>query len=321
MKIFLLALEGVFDTGLAVMLDAFSIANRIAANQMEGAFSFDVAMVGVRKRVRSGHGLIVPVEGIKPRLKPDWVIVPALNGVTPEQLIRNLDRADVVEAQTHLRKWHAKGAGIASSCTGAFILAEAGLVDGGEATTTWWLSPLFRKRYPQVSLDESRMLVSSGRIVTTGASMGHLDLALWIIRKASPKLTAIVSRYMLADIRSSQAAYIIPSHLAQADPLIQRFEHWSREHLKTGFSLGEAAKGLATSSRTLQRRCNEVLGKSPLSYFQDLRVERAKSLIQGGERNIETIASEVGYLDGATLRTLLRERLGRGVRELRADIR
>jgi len=151
--------------------------------------------------------------------------------------------------------------------------------------------------------------------------MGHLDLALWLIRKASPELAAVVSRYLLADIRSAQAPYIIPNHLAQADPLILRFERWAREHLKEGFSLQEAAKALATSARSLQRRCNAVLGKSPLDYFQDLRVERARSLIQGSGLDLDAIAAEVGYVDGATLRTLLRQRLGRGVRDLRADLR
>src|SRR5262249_26624695 len=132
---------------------------------------------------------------------------------------------------------------------------------------------------------------------------------------------ALVSRYLLADIRTLQAPYIIPNHLAQADPLILRFEKWARDHLKAGFSLQEAAGSIATSARTLQRRCEAVLGKSPLSYFQDLRVERAQSLLHGSGLNLDAIAVEVGYVDGATLRTLLRERLGRGVRELRADLR
>ena len=203
----------------------------------------------------------------------------------------------------------------------SFILAETGLLDHQEATTTWWLAPLFRQRYPNVLLDESRMLVPSDVGVTAGAAMGHLDLALWLIRKASPELAALVSRYLLADIRSSQAAYIIPNHLAQADPLILRFEQWARNHLKAGFSLQEAAKALATSARTLQRRCEAVLGKSPLAYFQDLRVERARSLLHGSGLDVDAIAAEVGYVDGATLRTLLRQRLGRGVRDLRADLR
>ena len=321
MRIALLALEGFWDTGLTVTLDAFKIANNFAAAQAGGAPHFDVSIVGVRKKVRSGQGFALPVKSVTPDLKPDWVIVPALNTSRPEQLIPALGRRDVRQAVEQLQSWYADGARIAASCIGTFVLAEAGLLDGQGATTTWWLSPLFRQRYPNVRLDEKRMLVTSDRVVTAGAAMGHLDLALWFIRQASPELAAVVSRYLLADLRSLQAPFIIPNHLAQADPLIQRFERWAREHLSQGFSLQEAASALATSARTLQRRCEAVLGKSPLSYFQDLRVERAQSLLHGSGLDVDAIAAEVGYEDGATLRTLLRERLGRGVRELRANLR
>jgi transcriptional regulator GlxA family with amidase domain len=321
MRIAMLALDGFWDTGLTVTLDAFTLANKFAAAQAGGALQFDVSIVGVRKKVRSGQGFAIPVKSIAPDVTPDWVIVPALNTARPEQLVPALERRDVKQAKQQLRAWHAAGARIAASCIGTFLLADAGLLDGLEATTTWWLSPLFRRRYPNVRLDETRMLVTSDRIVTAGAAMGHLDLALWFIRQASPELAALVSRYLLADLRFSQALFVIPNHLAQADPLIQRFERWAREHLKDGFSLQAAAEALATSPRTLQRRCEAVLGKSPLSYVQDLRVERAQSLLHGSGLDVDAIAAEVGYEDGATLRTLLRERLGRGVRELRADLR
>jgi transcriptional regulator GlxA family with amidase domain len=231
-----------------------------------------------------------------------------------------LNRPDVREAKSQLLKWTAKGVQIGASCIGTFLVAEAGLLDHREATTTWSLAPFFRQRYPHVQLDESRMLVPSDVGVTAGAAMGHLDLALWLIRQASPELASTVSRYLLADLRSSQAPYIIPNHLAQADPLILHFERWSREHLREGFSLQEAARALATSARTLQRRCDAVLGKSPLAYFQDLRVEHAQSLLHRNNHDIEAIAAEVGYTDGATLRTLLRQRLGSGVREIRAEL-
>lgn len=321
MRIAILALEDLWDTGLAVMLDALKLANNFSALQMGGTPRFDVSVVGVRRRVRSGQGLLIPVQAITPELKPDWVIVPALSTGRPEQLVPALERRDVLEAKSKLQKWHEGGARIAASCIGTFVVAESGLLDHQEATTTWWLAPLFRQRYPKVRLDESRMLVPSEVGVTAGAAMGHLDLALWLIRRASPELALVVSRYLLADIRSSQAPYIIPNHLAQADPLILRFEKWSRDHLKEGFSLQQVADALATSPRTLQRRCEAVLGKSPLSYFQDLRVERAQSLLHGSGLDLDAIAAEVGYVDGATLRTLLRERLGRGVRELRANLR
>jgi transcriptional regulator GlxA family with amidase domain len=321
MRISVLALDGLWDTGLSVLLDAFGLANSFAARQMGGIPHFDVSVVGVRKQVRTGQGYSLPVRAITQDLRPDWVIVPALNTGTPDRLVPALERQDIKQAKVQLLKWHTEGACISAACIGTFLLAETGLLDGLEATTTWWLAPLFRQRYPNILLDESRMLVSSGRIVTAGAAMGHLDLALWHIRTASPELSSLVSRYLLADVRSLQATYIIPNHLAQADPLILRFERWARVHLSEGFALQEAAKALATSARTLQRRCHAVLGKSPLSYFQDLRVEHAQSLLHGNDVDLEAIAAEVGYVDGATLRTLLRERLGRGVRDLRADLR
>ncbi len=321
MRISILALDGLFDTGLTVALDAFAIANKFAARDMGGTPRFEVSIVGVRKKVRSGLGLAIPVQAVTPDLKPDWVIVPALTASTPDLLVPALGRADVRTARAQLLAWHDEGVRLGAACIGSFILAETGLLDHQDATTTWWLAPLFRQRYPNVRLDESRMLVPSGVGVTAGAAMGHLDLVLWLIRKASPELAAVVSRYLLADIRSLQAPYIIPNHLAQADPLVLRFEQWARKNLKAGFSLQDAARALATSARTLQRRCEAVLGKSPLAYFQDLRVERARSLLHGSGLDLDAIAVEVGYVDGATLRTLLRQRLGRGVRDLRADLR
>lgn len=99
--------------------------------------------------------------------------------------------------------------------------------------------------------------------------------------------------------------------------MVARFERWARGRLADGFSLHSAADALATSKRTLQRRIEAVLGKSPMSYFQDLRVEHALHLVQTSQIDIEAIASQVGYADCATLRTLSRRRLGRGVRELR----
>ena len=99
--------------------------------------------------------------------------------------------------------------------------------------------------------------------------------------------------------------------------LVERFERWARERLAKGFSLEEAARATRTSTRTLTRRMHKVLGKSPLSYFQDLRVERAVHLLKTSDETVDQIASSVGYADGVTLRVLLRRRLGRGVRELR----
>jgi len=105
MRISILALEGLFDTGLTVLLDAFTLANKFSAGQMGGTPYFDVSIVGVRKRVRSGQGLAIPVQAVTAGLKPDWVIVPALATGTPEVLVPALARPDVRKAQAQLLKW------------------------------------------------------------------------------------------------------------------------------------------------------------------------------------------------------------------------
>lgn len=320
MRIFVLALDGVFDTGLSVVVDTFSTANELAAAQGDRRAPYDVQVIGVRKRIRTANGFsatVEPASALRPK-PTDWVVVPALNAKQPDLLQQALRRPDVRDALTQLRAWHAIGTGIAAACGGTFLLAEAGLLDGRSATTTWSLAPLFRQRYPQVALDDSRMVVPAGRVVTAGAAMAHLDLALWLMRQHSPELAMRVGRFLLVDQRSSQAKYIIPDHLAHADPLIEKFERWARENLSRGFSLQDAAQALSVGPRTLQRRTGAVLGKSPLAFFQDLRVERAQHLVALG-RDLEAIAAEVGYEDAATLRSLLRKRLGQGVRELRVE--
>lgn len=320
MNITVLALEGCFDTGLATVVDAFTTANELAAALGLQTPGYHITLAGLRPEVHTALGLRVPVTALDRLPAPDWVVVPALGYKMPDTLLPALARADVAEAGAALRGWAAAGSGIAAACIGTFLLAESGLLDGHQATTSWWLTPLFRQRYPQVQLDPHRIIVPSGPMLTAGAGFSHIDLALWLIRQRSPELAALVARYLIVDSRPSQTAYVIADHLAHADPLIQRFDHWVRDHLDQPLSLDAAAADLATSKRTLARRLREVLGKTPIAYIQDLRIERAVHLLKTSDHSVERIAELVGYADGVTLRTLLRRRLGRGVRELRGIV-
>jgi transcriptional regulator GlxA family with amidase domain len=265
MRIFVLALEGVFDTGLTTVLDGLTMANSLARTTGVTTAGFDITVVGMRPEVRTSLGMQVPVHDVTDLPAPDWVVVPALNRTTAEDLVPALGRNDVIDALDTLRSWRSGGARIAAACTGTFVLAESGLLDGGEATTTWWLSPLFRQRYPRVHLDAHRIVVPSGNALTAGAALSHLDLALWLIRNNSPELAALVARYLVFDSRLSQSAYAISDHLSHSDPLVERFDRWVREHLDTAIALDVAADALATSTRTLTRRLNAVLGKTPHS--------------------------------------------------------
>lgn len=316
MRVSVLALNSVFDTGLATVLDAFQTANELAELSGLSSSRFDVTVVGVRKTVRTSQGLSVPVRPVAKRA-PDCVVVPAIGFKMPDALERALARPDIHDATLVLRRWADQGATMTAACIGTFVLAESGLLDRHHATTTWWLAPLFRARYPTVKLDESHMLVKSGGIVTAGAALSHMDLALWLIRQQSPKLAAVTAKYLIVDSRPSQSAYVLTDHLIHNDPLVERFERWARTRLAHGFSLDDAAKAVASSKRTLARRMHAVLGKSPLSYFQSLRVERAVHLLKTGNESVDQIAARVGYADGVTLRTLLRRHLGHGIREIR----
>jgi transcriptional regulator GlxA family with amidase domain len=313
MHICVIALDDVFDTGLSVVLDTFETASGLAARPELRA---RVSIVGVRRRAKTHQGFVVPLAPL-PRVRPDVVVVPGLGAKTPDALDLALVRRDVGEAGEVLREWAAAGTLVAAACTATFVLAAAGLLDRRRATTTWWLAPYFRQRFPLVRLDDAQMIVESRGVVTAGTAMAHLDLALWLVRRQSPSLARTVARHLVYDARPSQAAYAMPDHLAHADPVVERFEQWARRHL-ADFSLPAAARGVGASERTLERRLRAVLGRSPLSFVRDLRVERAVHRLQTTRDSIDEIAAAVGYEDGVTLRTLLRKKTGRGLRELRA---
>jgi len=316
MRINVLALDGVFDLGLSAVLDAFQTANELIELSGMAVPRFDVRIVGVRKKVTTSQGLSVPVHAPGTRA-PDCLVVPAIGFKMPAPLEAALTRPDIADATTLLRRWADRGSTVAAACIGTFVVAESGLLDGQHATTTWWLAPLFRKRYPNVVLDESNMIVKSGQFVTAGAALSHIDLALWLVRGASPELAALTAKYLIVDSRPSQSAYALTDHLVHDDPIVQRFERWARGRLTRGFSLDEAAKATGASKRTLARHMQSVLGKSPLAYFQSLRIERAVHLLKTGNASVDEIAARVGYADGTTLRTLLRRRLNLGIREIR----
>jgi len=316
MRVSVLALENVFDTGLATLLDAFQTANELAGLSGLASSRFDVTVVGVRKHVKTSQGFTVPIQPAGKR-PPDCVVVPAIGFKMPDALQRALARPDIRDAAALLQQWADRGATMSAACIGTFVLAESGLLDNRDATTTWWLAPLFRTRYPSVRVDESHMLVKSGRCVTAGAALSHMDLALWLVRSVSPQLAALTAKYLIVDSRPSQSAYALTDHLIHSDPVVQRFETWARASLDRGFSLDEAALAAGSSKRTLARRMERVLGRSPLSYFQSLRVERAVHLLKTSDASVDEIAEQVGYADATTLRTLLRRQLHMGVRQIR----
>lgn len=313
MTLAVLALEGVFDTALSTLLDTFDAANALCGTQPR---PFDIRLVGVRRRVKTHRGLLLPTNAI-PMHRPDAVIVSGLGAWRPSTLQAALKRPDVQDAAGKIAAWSKQGTLVSSACTAAFVLGAAGILNGRRATTSWWLAPYFRQCFPEVELVETQMLIKSGNVITAGAALAHIDLALWFVRQQSPTLARIVARHLVYANGAAQSAFALPKHLAHQDPVVEKFEAWARRHLAS-FTMRAAARAAGVGERTLERRIKQVLGKSPVSFVQDLRVEQAVQKLQTSSDSLEHIASSVGYSDAATLRALLRRKTGRGVRQLRA---
>ncbi|HEX6393000.1 MAG TPA: helix-turn-helix domain-containing protein [Acidimicrobiales bacterium] len=308
--------DGVFDSGLASILDVLNIANTLGA-EIDEPPTWNVTMVGPTPQVRTGAGLLIAPEPLDHAQSADLLVVPGRAGTSPETLVEFVGSDAALPVRALIERARDGGTTIASACAGAFLLAEAGILDGVRATTTWWLSPTFRARYPQVHLDHTQMVVTHDGITTAGAAFGHVDVALAIVRASSPTLADLAIRYLVVDERPSQAAYAIPSALAQCDPIVVAFERWARERLADTISLSEAAGAIGVSERTLQRSVQRTIGTSPIRFVQDLRVERARHLLRTTDMSLEAISQKVGYQQPNTLRKLLRERTGKTTSALR----
>jgi transcriptional regulator GlxA family with amidase domain len=226
----------------------------------------------------------------------------------PERVLASVVSEDTRAVRDFISSSRAAGVRVAAACTSTFLLAEAGVLTGLTATTSWWLGPVFRKRYPAVRLDETRMLVSENGITTAGAALGHVDLALSIVMSRSPALAESVARHLLIDFRASQAAYAMPTLLASHHPLVAEFERWLRAHLDEPVTIARAAGALGVSERTLQRSVADTLGMSPMDFVQELRIDRSIHLLRTTTLAAEVIARRVGYHNAATLRQLMRRR-------------
>jgi transcriptional regulator GlxA family with amidase domain len=316
MEIAVLVCAGVLDLGLAAILDMLDVANAMG-EQLSEPPCWNVTTVGIGGQVRTGAGHLVSTEPLARAESADLLIVPALAERRPEALLDYVGGDGALPLRHLIARTRERGTPVASACTGTFLLAESGILDGLRATTTWWLAPVFRTRYAAVHLDQSKMVIASDGVTTAGAGVAHLDLVLAIVRASSPAVADLAARYMVVDERPSQSAYTIPSALAQSDPTVAAFERWARERLAEPISIPDAAASLGVSERTLQRCVHRVLGTSPIRFVQDLRIERASHLLRTTDLSLEAISRKVGYEHPNTLRVLLRERTGKTTTTLR----
>jgi transcriptional regulator GlxA family with amidase domain len=315
MQVAVLVTENTFDTGVSTVCDVLSTANALRSELNSSVGPWQVSVVGRRRIVRTaaGHRITtVPLDS----LAPDLLIVTAFK--EPGEIRDTLARPSQRWAVDRVTEAHASGIALAAACTGTFILAEAGVLDGLRATTSWWLGPVFRRLYPAVHLDISSTLVTSDGITTAGAAFAHIDMALSVVQKRSPALADAVARYLLIGTRASQASFAAPTMLARNNPVLVAFEEWVRTHLAGAPRVAEAARAVGVSERTLQRITQASLGLSPLAFINEIRLDEATHLLRTDPAlSADTIAARVGFQHGSTLGALFRRRRGTTLGALR----
>ena len=307
MRIGLMVQEGFFGSAVSSILDILGTAEVVRPGIDPSIPPLEVVVAGPRSRVSSTAGMtIAPTRTLRELDDVDLVVVPALGKITGPEIEASLESRAGEAMVRALGTLDLARSRVAAACTGVFPLAEAGLVDGRRVTTTWFLTPTFRARYPQVTVDLDRMVVADGPILTAGAAFAHIDLALAILGSVSAELAHHVAHLLLIDERASQAAFLSFDHLQHDDPIVLAFERHVRQHLEQPFDASLAACAVATSRRTLERRTRRALGMSPLEVVQRLRIERAAHLRRTTNLSTEAIAGRVGYANPETLRALQR---------------
>lgn len=319
-RVTLLAPDECFASSIAGTVDLLHTANLVAARldpPRAPIFEWQV-LSRDGQPVRASNGYEVAVDGDLDRApRGKIVVVPAFGSPQPDLLFCALERQRPL--LSWLRSEHAAGATIAGSCSGTFLLAESGLLDARRATTSWWLASVFERRYPKVRLDLASMLTEDDRLICAGAGMSHLDLALLLIdRFGGRDVGRLCAKYaVLDDRRSSQAPFVVLTHVRTYDPLVMRAEKWIRATLHRGIGVDEIAGQIAVSPRTLARRFRECTGDSPQAFVQKARVELGKALLENTELSADAIVERVGYRDARTFRRLFRKHTSLSLRDYR----
>ena len=274
-----------------------SVAHEVFGADLSGRVDpwYDVALCGPGT-ARIGRFLMEPDHGLDRLAHADTVIVPGWADVDEHP------PTDMVDA---VRAAHDAGARVASLCTGAFVLAAAGLLDGRRATTHWAHTEALASRYPRVEVDPGVLYVDSGRVLTSAGKAAAMDLCLHLVRldHGSAVANTVARRLVVPPHRpGGQAQFVVAPVPAQdGHPLAELFP-WVMERLDQPLTVEDLARRANMSSRNLGRHFRAMTGTTPLQWLLAQRIRRAQELLETTGDGVEAIAAAVGMGTATTLR-------------------
>ncbi|MCP1419689.1 AraC family transcriptional activator FtrA [Pseudomonas laurylsulfativorans] len=225
------------------------------------------------------------------------------------------DRSATVPAAliAALRQAHARGARLLSICSGVFVLAATGLLDGRGATTHWRYTAELAERFPGILVDPDVLYVDSGQLITSAGSAAGIDACLHLVARdfGTQVANCVARRLVMSPQRSGGQAQFIPTPVSPTPRSdLSRVMQWARERLHEPLEVSDLASEAAMSERTFLRRFSEASGQSPKTWLQHERLGRARELLESSDQNTEQIAERCGYRSVESFRVAFRTVVG-----------
>jgi transcriptional regulator GlxA family with amidase domain len=271
---------------------------------MDGRLLYDVRICSISPEVKSQHLILKVPWRLSFLNRADTVIVPG---------IADVDQAVPGSVLRAIRRAVDRGADVASICSGSFVLARTGALNGLRATTHWLAAKELARRYPAIDVNPDVLYIDNGNVLTSAGAAAGLDLCLHLVRRDfGAQIAADTARAAVMPLERAggQAQFIVHQQPAAVDHMsIGPLLVWIEQNLRKELSLPFIARRAAMSTRTFSRRFREQVGATPAQWISGARVRCAQRLLETTRLSVEEIAAEVGF--GST--SVLREHFGRVV--------
>jgi transcriptional regulator GlxA family with amidase domain len=277
---------------------------------------FKIELAGISKNVEFYGGLftVQPHTNISAITKTNLIIIPSLNYNYQKTVKENKLLIDWIEKQ------YKNGAEIASICTGAFMLASSGLLDGKTCSTHWAVADDFRNMFPKVNLQADKLITDENGIYTNGGAYSFLNLVIYLVEKFYDRQTAIYCSkiFQIEMDRQSQSAFtIFTGQKLHGDEMVQKAQAYIESKVDERISVERLSSRFAVGRRNFDRRFIKATGNTPVEYSQRVKIESAKKAFETSRKTINEVMYEVGYSDVKAFREVFRKITGMSPLEYR----